>query len=103
MNYTCIKNHALYVQVFAKRIADGLVRNIDSASEFLSSEVQHLISLVSSCRYDFRFSKLDFSLLHSRLGYSIAYKLLLNDPQDVAPVKNVLRIIIERYVLIQIN
>lgn len=83
-------------QVFAKRIADGLLRNIDNASEFLSSEVQHLICLVSSCRYDFRFSKLDFSLLHSRLGYSIAYKLLLNDPQDIAPVKSVLRVIIER-------
>lgn len=83
-------------QVFAKRIADGLVRNIDSASEFLSSEVQHLISLVSSCRYDFRFSKLDFSLLHARLGHSVAYKLLLNEPQDIAAVKSVLRIIIER-------
>lgn len=83
-------------QVFAKRIADGLIRNMDSASEFLSSEVQHLISLVSSCRYDFRFSKLDFSLLHSRLGLSIAHKLLLNDPQDIAPIEHVLRIIMER-------
>lgn len=86
------------LQVFANRIADGLLRNIDSASDFLSSEVQHLINLVSSCRYDFRFSKLDFSLLHSRLGYSVAYKLLLNDPQDIVPVKGVLRIIIERFV-----